>query len=169
MPRRARPAFDVPLRRRSHSGRDSSAEHLAYGRQDVTCAICHAQNPAGARFCNNCGSPLTAAEPSAAERRLVSILFADVVDSTALAEKVDPEEWSEVMNGVIRFIINAVMRYEGTVARLMGDGILAIFGAPVAREDDAERAVLAALAIRDAAAEHAAKLRRSHGFGLSVR
>src|SRR5690606_21826619 len=60
-------------------------------------------------------------------------------------------------------------RYEGTVARLMGDGILAIFGAPVAREDDAERAVLAALAIRDAAAEHAAKLRRSHGFGLSVR
>lgn len=135
----------------------------------MTCPVCQASNPAGARFCNNCGSLLGTSAASEAERRLVSILFADVVGSTALAEKVDPEEWTEVMNGVIRFMINAVTRYEGTVARLMGDGILALFGAPASHEDDAERAVLAALAIRDSAAEYSLRVKRGHGFELAVR
>jgi len=135
----------------------------------VTCPTCQAENPAGARFCNNCGNPLGAPRSLDGERRLVTILFADVVGSTSLAERVDPEEWTEIMNGAMRFMIQAVTRYEGTVARLMGDGLLALFGAPVSHEDDAERAVLAALAIRDAAADYSAHLRRRYGFEFAVR
>ncbi|HLF88899.1 MAG TPA: adenylate/guanylate cyclase domain-containing protein [Anaerolineales bacterium] len=81
------------------------------------------------------------------ERRTVTILFCDVKGSTALAEQLDPEEWTEIMNGAFRYLIEAVNRYGGTVARLMGDAILALFGAPVAHEDDPERAVRAALDI----------------------
>ena len=70
------------------------------------------------------------------ERRVVTILFCDVKGSTAAAEKVDPEEWAEIMNGVFEHLIRPVYRYEGTLARLMGDAILAFFGAPIAHEDD---------------------------------
>jgi class 3 adenylate cyclase/tetratricopeptide (TPR) repeat protein len=81
------------------------------------------------------------------ERRTVTILFCDVRGSTALAEQFDPEEWAEIMNGAFERLIAPVYRYEGTVARLMGDAILAFFGAPIAHEDDPRRAVLAALDI----------------------
>lgn len=107
--------------------------------------------------------------PISGDRRLVTILFADVVGSTAWAERVDPEEWAEIMNTGLRLMIPAVTRYEGTVARLMGDGLLALFGAPVAHEDDAERAVLAALAIRAAAAEYATELAPRYGTEFAVR
>lgn len=135
----------------------------------MRCPICQALNPAGARFCNNCGAPLGATRPVDGERRLVSVLFADVVGSTSWAERVGPEEWTEIMNGAMQFMIQAVTRYEGTVARLMGDGLLALFGAPVSHEDDAERAVLAALEIRDAAANYSVTLMRRYGFEFAVR
>jgi class 3 adenylate cyclase len=84
------------------------------------------------------------------ERRVVTVLFVDVVNSTGLAERLDPEDWTEVMNGAFEHLTAPIHRYEGTVARLMGDGLLAFFGAPAAHEDDPQRAVLAALDIIDA-------------------
>ena len=107
--------------------------------------------------------------PISGDRRFVTILFADVVGSTAWAERVDPEEWAEIMNAGLRLMIPAVTRYEGTVARLMGDGLLALFGAPVAHEDDAVRAVLAGLAIRAAAAEYSKELAPRYGTEFAVR
>lgn len=138
-------------------------------RQLVTCPNCRAVNPQGARFCSNCGTALSVTRPLEGERRLVTVLFADVVGSTALAEQVDPEEWAELMNGAFAFMIAAVNRYEGTVGRLMGDAILALFGAPEAHEDDAVRAVMAALDMRDAAAEYGAIVKRKHGLDFAVR
>ena len=81
------------------------------------------------------------------ERRIVTVLFCDVAGSTAMAEQLDPEEWAEIMNEAFEFLTVPVHRYEGTVARLMGDAILAFFGAPLAHEDDPQRAVLTGLDI----------------------
>jgi class 3 adenylate cyclase/tetratricopeptide (TPR) repeat protein len=81
------------------------------------------------------------------ERRIVTMLFCDVKGSTAAASNLDPEEWAEIINGAFEHMIHPIYRYEGTVARLMGDGLLAFFGAPIAHEDDPQRAVLAGLQI----------------------
>jgi len=81
------------------------------------------------------------------ERRVVTILFSDVKGSTSLAENLDPEEVLEIMNGAFDVLIEPISRYEGTLARLMGDAILAFFGAPIAHEDDPSRACRAALDI----------------------
>ena len=81
------------------------------------------------------------------ERRIVSILFADVKGSTSMAEQLDPEEWTEIMNQAFEYLISPIYTYEGTLARLMGDSVLAFFGAPIAHEDDAKRAILAGLKI----------------------
>ena len=92
---------------------------------------------------------LTAASGATAERRVVTLLFCDLKGSTAFAEQLDPEEWTEIINGAFEQMVRPVYKYEGTVARLMGDGLLAFFGAPIAHEDDPRRAVLAGLAIVD--------------------
>ncbi len=81
------------------------------------------------------------------ERRIVTVLFCDVVGSTAMAERLDPEDWTEIMNEVFSHLSLPVQHYEGTIARLMGDAILAFFGAPTAHEDDPQRAVFAGLEI----------------------
>ncbi|MBI5305689.1 MAG: AAA family ATPase [Chloroflexi bacterium] len=81
------------------------------------------------------------------ERKQVTVLFSDIVNSTALAEKMDPEEWGEIVSGAHRRVSEAVYRYEGTIAQLLGDGVLAFFGAPITHEDDPVRAVHAALDI----------------------
>ncbi|RIK15993.1 MAG: guanylate cyclase, partial [Chloroflexi bacterium] len=98
------------------------------------------------------------------ERRIVTILFCDVKGSTALGDERDPEEILEIMNGAFDFLIEPVYRYEGTLARLMGDAILAFFGAPIAHEDDPERACLAALAMQEKIAEYAKQIKRTHGI-----
>jgi class 3 adenylate cyclase len=103
------------------------------------------------------------------ERRVATILFCDVVGSTALAEGLDPEEWTEVMNEAFKYLIEPVYRYEGTVARLMGDAILAFFGAPIAHEDDPLRAVLAGLDIVAGMNSFAAKVKRERGLDFEVR
>jgi ABC-type oligopeptide transport system substrate-binding subunit/class 3 adenylate cyclase len=104
------------------------------------------------------------------ERRVVTILFSDVKGSTALAEKLDPEDWLEIMDGAFDVLIEPVYRYEGTLARLMGDAVLAFFGAPIAHEDDPERACRAALDIIAGAEDYAARLERERGFaGFNVR
>ena len=81
------------------------------------------------------------------ERRIVTMLFCDVVGSTAMAERLDPEAWTDIMNEVFEQLIAPIDRYEGTTARLMGDAIFALFGAPIAHEDDPQRAVSAGLEI----------------------
>jgi class 3 adenylate cyclase/tetratricopeptide (TPR) repeat protein len=113
---------------------------------------------------------LAPADLVAHERRLVTILFSDVKGSTALAGTMDPEEWLEIMDGAFDHLIEPVYRYEGTVARLMGDAILAFFGAPTAHEDDAQRACLAALEIISQAEAYGARLKRERGIsGFHVR
>ena len=104
------------------------------------------------------------------ERRLVTILFSDVKGSTAMAENLDPEDVLEIMNGALKRLIRPIYRYEGTLARLMGDAILAFFGAPIAHEDDPERACRAALEILAGAKAYAAKLEQERGItGFDVR
>ena len=105
-----------------------------------------------------------------AERRTVTILFSDVKGSTAIAEDLDPEDVLEIMNGAFDVLIEPVYRYEGTLARLMGDAILAFFGAPIAHEDDPERACRAALEIIAGAKEYAVRLEQERGItGFNVR
>jgi class 3 adenylate cyclase/tetratricopeptide (TPR) repeat protein/ABC-type dipeptide/oligopeptide/nickel transport system ATPase component len=104
------------------------------------------------------------------ERRVVTILFSDVKGSTTLAENLDPEEVLEIMNGAFNVLIEPITRYEGTLARLMGDAILAFFGAPIAHEDDAYRACRAALEILEGARNYSAKLETEKGIkGFDVR
>ena len=103
------------------------------------------------------------------ERRVVTILFSDVVGSTALAEQVDPEEWTGIMNAIFERLNEPIDRYGGTVARLMGDAILAFFGAPTAHEDDPERAVVAGLAILENIEPLRNRLNREKGIDFNVR
>ena len=103
------------------------------------------------------------------ERRLVTVLFCDVVGSTAMAERMDPEEWAEVMNEAFGLIIAPVNRYGGTVARLLGDALLAYFGAPVAHEDDPERAVLTALSMLEEIAPFRERFRNDYGTDFDIR
>jgi class 3 adenylate cyclase/tetratricopeptide (TPR) repeat protein len=103
------------------------------------------------------------------ERRLVTMLFCDLAGSTAAAEILDPEEWAEVANQVFELMIAPVYRYEGTVGRLMGDAILAFFGAPIAHEDDPQRAVLAGLDIVAAIQPFREKAAREWGLDINVR
>ena len=104
------------------------------------------------------------------ERRVITMLFCDVKGSTAAAEKVDPEIWTDIMNGVFEYMIRPIYKYEGTVPRLMGDAILAFFGAPITHEDDPQRAVLAGLEIQEGIKPYAEEIRLKHGleFGLRV-
>ena len=103
------------------------------------------------------------------ERRIVTILFCDVQGSTSASQDMDPEDWAGIMNGVFEQMITPVYRYEGFVARLMGDSILAFFGAPIAHEDDPQRAVLAGLDITKAIAEYSERLNQERGLSLSAR
>ncbi len=105
----------------------------------------------------------------ASERRLVTILFADIVGSTSLGEQIDPEDLAELINGAFAVMNQAVSDAGGYIARLMGDGILAFFGAPVSHEDDPLRAVRAALAIRDGVKAYGARVATEGGPELSVR
>lgn len=103
------------------------------------------------------------------ERRIVTILFCDVKGSTSMAEQLDPEEWAEIMNNAFEYLIKPVHDYEGTVARLMGDAILAFFGAPLAHEDDPQRAILAGLEIIDNITQYREKIQKQYGMDFSVR
>ena len=166
---------------------------------DSTCPNCGKPVTAGVKFCRNCGYNLAGATapavaerltnlqqtaPSAlqdkvraagaqmaGERKLVTVLFTDIVGSTALAEKLDPEEWGEIVTGAHKRVSAAVYHYEGTIAQLLGDGVLAFFGAPITHEDDAERAVNAALEIQASMNEYANELqvrKRVDNFQMRV-
>ena len=103
------------------------------------------------------------------ERKPVTALFADVVGSTALAERMDAEDWTAMMNEAFDLMSKAVFRYEGTIAQLQGDAMLAFFGAPIAHEDDPDRAVHAALEMIAATDEFSRQLRATHGLDFRIR
>ncbi len=114
----------------------------------MRCSTCGFDNPTGMRFCGNCGSALAAAV-AAEERKLVTVLFADVVGSTALAGGVDPERLRGQMGRFFEIARAEIERYGGTVEKFIGDAVMAVFGLPVIHEDDPERAARAAAAIRE--------------------
>ena len=108
----------------------------------MTCPSCGAAAPEGARFCSSCGHPLNA---RADERRIVTVLFADLVGFTSLSEAADPEQVKNLIDRTFSRLVADVEAYGGQVDKIVGDAIVALFGAPVAHEDDAERAVRSAL------------------------
>ena len=120
-----------------------------------TCPCCGSYNPPNARFCGDCGgqlhgneSPARVERPaSAAERRHLTVMFCDLAGSTALSARLDPEDLREVIGSYHKCVSDVVERFEGFVARYMGDGVLIYFGYPQAQEDDAERAVRAGLEV----------------------
>ncbi|HEX9599652.1 MAG TPA: adenylate/guanylate cyclase domain-containing protein, partial [Gaiellaceae bacterium] len=120
----------------------------------LTCPSCGQQNPDGARFCNACASPLEGDERALGEeRKTVTVVFVDLVGFTAQAERLDPEDVRGVLSPYHARVRAELERHGGTVEKFIGDAVMAVFGAPVAHEDDPERAVRAALAIRDWIAE----------------
>jgi class 3 adenylate cyclase/tetratricopeptide (TPR) repeat protein len=133
------------------------------------CPSCGALNPPSYAFCGSCGAALSpkAAEPAPGaedhreERRLATVLFADLSGFTSLAERMDPEDVKALAHELAERMGQEVVRFGGTVMSVMGDAIMAVFGAPVTHEDDAERAVRAALAMRDS-------IRSESGSGLPL-
>ncbi len=126
----------------------------------VKCARCGASNQPGAKYCSECAAPLTASVTVAAavqsrggiagERRHLTVLFCDLVGSTEIASRLDPEEWREIVGEYHRAAAQAIERFGGYVAQYLGDGVMAYFGWPEAHDNDAERAARAGLAILDA-------------------
>src|SRR6185437_5526595 len=120
----------------------------------ATCPACGQENPDGFRLCGMCGAALSPAVTVAREeRKVVTIVFTDLVGSTARAEGLDPEDVRATLSSYYAQLRAELERHGGTVEKFIGDAVMAVFGAPVAHEDDPERAVRAALAIRDALAE----------------
>ena len=113
----------------------------------MKCPSCSRDSPEGMKFCGYCGSELAPAPPDQAELRQVTVLFCDLAGSTSLSERLDPEEYREVIRAYQQTSSSVVDRYGGHVAQYLGDGILVYFGYPRAQEDDAQRAVRAALEI----------------------
>ena len=152
----------------------------------LICGNCQTTNATDSIFCKQCGQKLVRVVSSKeevnlhsvqrsvssssqeklpgpnveieGERKPVTILFTDIVGSTAIAEKLDPEEWKEVIQGAHRRVTAAISRYDGTIAQLLGDGVLAFFGAPLTHEDDPERAARAALDIQASMIEYQREL-----------
>jgi class 3 adenylate cyclase/tetratricopeptide (TPR) repeat protein len=160
----------------------------------VECPACGRPVREGARFCGGCGQRLAPAEaaplPEAkrpytpkhladkiltsrsaleGERRVVTVLFADCAGFTSIAEKLDPEDVHKIMEGCFERIAVEIHRFEGTINQYRGDGVMALFGAPVAHEDGPRRAVHAALGIQRSLAEHADDVERRYGIRLRMR
>ncbi len=139
----------------------------------IACRACGASNPPGRKYCGECGSNVADPAPSGSpaspailptpvsERRLVSVLFADLVGFTTLAEGRDAEETRDLLTRYFDIARDVIGRYGGTIEKFIGDAVMAVWGAPIAREDDAERAVRAALDLMDAV--------RSLGPGVTAR
>jgi class 3 adenylate cyclase len=162
----------------------------------MPCGSCGFSNEPGIKFCGGCGAPLGAApatptakfaSPDAytpkhlaekiltskaaleGERKQVTVLFADLKGSMELLADRDPEEARKLLDPVLERMMDAVHRYEGTVNQVMGDGIMALFGAPLAHEDHAVRACYAALRMQESPRRYADDTRRSHGVEVQIR
>src|SRR5204862_6684337 len=164
--------------------------------EPVSCPSCGAANEPEAKFCDSCGHALTDSKPETTpaqdpgayappthlakkilgsraalegEHKQVTVLFADVMGSMELAERSDSESWRKLMDRFFAILSEGVHRFEGTVDKFTGDGIMALFGAPIAHEDHAQRACYAALHLQEELASYAAELRREQGLSFSVR
>lgn len=160
----------------------------------MRCPSCGQDNRDVARFCDGCGTRLSAEPPAyeaprvyirppshlvekilntrssiEGERKQVTVMFADVKGSTDLAEDFDPEEWRTLLERFFEILTEGVHRFEGTVNQFLGDGIMALFGAPIAHEDHAHRACYAALYLAETLGLYARELRRQRGLSFSVR
>jgi len=161
----------------------------------TTCPSCNAETATGSRFCGACGTPLAGAAPTPTrfgdpqsytpkhladkiltaraqlegERKLVTVVFADLKGSMELLADRDPEEARKLLDPVLERMMEAVHRYEGTVNQVMGDGIMALFGAPVSHEDHAVRACHAALRMQETVGWYADELRRAQGIDVQIR
>src|SRR5690348_9805871 len=114
----------------------------------MRCPACGFENPHGMRFCGQCATALTLPGPAGEERKVVTVLFADVVGSTRLSGTVDPELVRAQMARFFGIAREEIRRYGGTLEKFIGDAVMAVFGLPVIHEDDPERAVRAAASIR---------------------
>src|SRR2546428_8051098 len=112
---------------------------------------------------------MPARRTASSERRSITVLFADIAGSTSIAERMDPEDWTALVGEAFKRMTGTIERYDGTIARLMGDGVLAFFGAPVAHEDDPERAVRCGLDMARAIDELDAEQRAAGAGELRVR
>jgi class 3 adenylate cyclase len=161
----------------------------------LACASCGTSLPAGSRFCNKCGTPVTAERDASArltspeaytpkhlaekiltskaalegERKQVTVLFADLKGSMELLADRDPEDARKLLDPVVEHMMEAVHRYEGTVNQVMGDGIMALFGAPLAHEDHAVRACYAALRMQESVKRYATGVRKVEGIPIQIR
>jgi class 3 adenylate cyclase len=158
------------------------------------CPQCGFDNPPGFAFCGQCATPLTEPPPAPrpqaplsytpshlaekiltsksaleGERKQVTVLFADLKGSMELLADRDPEEARTLLDPVLERMMEAVHRYEGTVNQVMGNGIMALFGAPIAHEDHAVRACYAALAMQEAIRRYSEEVRRGHGLEVQIR
>jgi class 3 adenylate cyclase/tetratricopeptide (TPR) repeat protein len=164
---------------------------------ETVCAACGHANAPGSRFCNECGQPLTTGTAPATgsrfaspetytpkhiaekiltsrhalegERKQVTVLFADMKGSMELLADRDPEEARKLLDPVLERMMAAIHRYEGTVNQVLGDGIMALFGAPLAHEDHAVRACYAALAMQREIRQYTEDVRRAHGVEVQIR
>ncbi len=163
---------------------------------ETPCPDCGRVLPSTAKFCDNCGSdlresdepsPIDYSRPRAytpryladkilttrssieGERKLVTVLFADVANYTSISEKLDPEEVHQIMDGFFRILMGEIHRYEGTINQFTGDGVMALFGAPVAHEDHARRGCHAALSILKAIEVYGEKIKGQHGAEFALR
>jgi class 3 adenylate cyclase len=167
-------------------------------RLEAACPNCGEPNRGGAKFCKNCGQAINQPQPTVSsavqrspspdtyvpphlaekilasrqtlegERKQVTVLFGDIRGSTSLLEGLDPEEAQKIIDPVLRVMMEAVHRYEGTVNQVLGDGIMALFGAPLAHEDHSLRACYAALAMQEEMRRHRRKLGQSEESGLQI-
>src|SRR5206468_1186029 len=164
----------------------------------AVCSSCGAKVEAGSKFCDGCGAPvdattapgpgssrfaspesyipkhlaekiLTSKSAMEGERKHVTVLFADLKGSMELLADRDPEEARRLLDPVLERMMEAVHRYEGTVNQVMGDGIMALFGAPLAHEDHAVRACYAALRMQDGVRRYSEELRRAQGVEVQIR
>ena len=140
----------------------------------LPCPACGTANPPTVKFCGECGTALTArAAPPAreppAERRLVTVLFADLVGFTAASADRDAEDTRDLLSRYFETSRRLIELYGGTVEKFIGDAVVAIFGLPILHEDDALRAVRAAVEVRDALPELNAELDRDFGTAYGVR
>jgi len=161
------------------------------------CPSCHAENPASAKFCSQCATALDAGAParpgppsqirlretsnirvttsgnadppSDGERKTVTALFADIKGSMELMEDLDPEEARAIVDPALKLMIDAVHRYDGYIVQSTGDGVFALFGAPVAHEDHPQRALYAALRMQEDLRRYSAKLREGGNLAVEAR
>src|SRR5882762_11183308 len=135
----------------------------------AACPACGTEGPEAAKFCAECGERLTAVDPPERFRRTVTILFSDVVGSTALGERLDPETLARVMGDYFEAVKPVVVRHGGTLAKFIGDAVMAVFGLTEAHEDDALRAARSALEMRDTLAALNTELEHRYGVALTTR